>query len=87
MLLDMRSVSDIVAIMSLGAARNIDKDALDDRVATTAAQIDSLTQRLCTDIREMDEAAPWFTWGFLSSEHWLAFRTGMRRGQAPSLCA
>jgi len=57
-------------------------DALADRIATTAALIDSATWSLLTDLRTFDELGGWAQHGALSAAHWLNYRVGIDLGAA-----
>jgi hypothetical protein len=59
-----------------------DIDALADRIAETAAQLDAGTHRLLTDIRLFDEQGGWGRQGALSCAHWLGWRCGIALGAA-----
>jgi len=57
-------------------------DALADRIAEAAAQLDAATHRLLTDIRVFDEQEGWGRQGALSCAHWLNWRCGIALGAA-----
>ena len=59
-----------------------DIDALADRIAETAAQLDAGTHRLLTDIRVFDQQEGWGRQGALSCAHWLGWRCGIALGAA-----
>src|SRR5262245_27324225 len=59
-----------------------DIDALADRIAETAAQLDAATHRLLTDIRAFDQRGGWGRQGALSCAHWLSWRCGIALGAA-----
>ena len=59
-----------------------DIDALADRIAETAAQLDAATHRLLTDIRIFDVNAGWGQQGAVSCAHWLGWRCGIALGAA-----
>ena len=59
-----------------------DIDALADRIAETAAQLDAATHRLLTDIRIFDQQEGWGRQGALSCAHWLGWRCGIALGAA-----
>ena len=57
-------------------------DALADRIAETATQLDAATHRLLTDIRIFDQQEGWGRQGALSCAHWLGWRCGIALGAA-----
>src|SRR6188768_992075 len=57
-------------------------DALGEKIAETAAHLDSATQRLLADIRTFDDAGGWHRQGALSCAHWLSWRCGLNLGAA-----
>ena len=59
-----------------------DIDALADRIAETAAQLDVATHRLLTDIRLFDERGGWGRQGAISCSQWLSWRCGIGLGPA-----
>ena len=46
-------------------------DALGERIAQTAAYVDSATHRLLADLRTFDEQGGWHRQGATSLAHWL----------------
>jgi hypothetical protein len=62
--------------------RESDINALADRIAETAAQLDAGTHRLLTDLRQFDQQGGWATQGAVSCAHWLNWRCGIALGAA-----
>src|SRR5262245_55410555 len=56
--------------------------ALGDRIAESAALIDSALHRLLADIRRFDECEGWHQQGALSCAAWLQWRVGIALGAA-----
>src|SRR5579883_1026133 len=56
--------------------------ALADRLAETAAIIDSAIHRFLTDLRRFDEMQGWARQGALTAAHWLSWRVGLDLGAA-----
>src|SRR5579883_3198671 len=56
--------------------------ALADRLAETAAIIDSAIHRFLTDLRRFDEMQGWAKQGALTAAHWLSWRVGLDLGAA-----
>lgn len=61
--------------------RGGDLDALGERIALLAAQLQAATYRLLVMIRDFDERSGW-NCGFRSCAHWLNWRTGLDLGAA-----
>jgi Domain of unknown function (DUF222) len=59
-----------------------DINALADRIAETAAQLDAGTHRLLTDLRQFDQQGGWASQGAVSCAHWLNWRCGIALGAA-----
>ncbi len=57
-------------------------EALGDRIATVAAEIDAANHELLTGLRSFDRAGGWHVQGALSCAHWLSWRTGLSLGPA-----
>src|SRR5579883_925410 len=55
---------------------------LADRLAETAAIIDSAIHRFLTDLRRFDEMQGWAKQGALTAAHWLSWRVGLDLGAA-----
>lgn len=56
--------------------------ALENEIATLAAQLDAAMHRLLTLIRRFDDSGAWGVQGALSCAHWLSWRVGVELGAA-----
>src|SRR5262245_34716068 len=60
----------------------VEIDALADRIARTAAGIDTATHELLTDVRVFDAERGWAIQGASSCAHWLSWKCGIALGAA-----
>jgi hypothetical protein len=61
---------------------DLDLEALGDRIARTAAGIDSATHKLLADVRTFDAHEGWAAQGATSCAHWLGWKCGIAPGAA-----